>query len=379
MVGHIGITVSIYGVGIVIPLQRDLGISYLGSDMFRIRYSAFCYGVVDGSNRQILPPIYAGIHSYYKGYFAVALARSQKDYEQAVKDNAACDNYDALHGTGDNSLNEAYLTMGIVDAAGNAYTSFEHDSATLSSISSAGHVELDKWNGGHKWINPLASIGWTVEHYIKTYDHEKIYLKDLTPTGKTASDILRERGVTLPGMDSIPTIPAAGGFTDVKSSDYFADAVSWAIGKNITNGTSATTFSPEKTCTNAEILTFLWRAAGKPGCTSGIVVPFDLAPNQWYTIAILWATEKGMIDRDFQLDAPCTRSGAVKYIWQAMGSPDPVASSTLTDVPSGADYSSAAAWAIEAGVTKGTGDGQFSPTETCTRGQIVTFLHRAMG
>lgn len=180
------------------------------------------------------------------------------------------------------------------------------------------------------------------------------------------------------GASDTPT-PSASSFTDVSPTAYYADAVKWAVEKNITNGTSTTTFSPEKACTNAEILTFLWRAAGEPGISSEIVVYFDLAPNQWYTVAILWATEKGIISRDFQLDAPCTRSSAVKYIWQAKGSPDPAAPSAFTDVPAGADYSPAVAWAIEAGVTKGTGGGKFSPADTCTRGQIVTFLHRAMG
>ena len=367
-----------YGVGVIIPCQRDVGISYLGSDLFRIRYSAFCYGLVDKNNNQILAPIYAGILGFQDGYYIVSLAKSQKDYQQAIKENCACDNYDSLHGTGDNSLNEAYLTMGIVDKNGNAYTSFEHDSVYFFN----GKAELEKWNGGHEWFHPYANSPQLapIKHYVKTYDTETVPLTSLTPTGKTALDILRERGVTLPGMaDNVSSAPSVGGFTDVKSSDYFADAVLWAVEKNITSGTSKTTFSPNNTCSNAEILTFLWCTNGSPEPTAAN--PFaDVKTTDYFYKAALWAAEKGLVSGStFGANTDCTRAMTMKYMWKAAGSPAPAGKADFTDVPGNADYAQAVAWAVENNITSGTGGSNFSPAATCTRGQIVTFLHRAMG
>lgn len=173
-----------------------------------------------------------------------------------------------------------------------------------------------------------------------------------------------------------PSEPTAPSFTDVPAGEYYAAPVSWAISKGITNGTSTTTFSPDDKCTEAQILTFLWRASGKPAPSGQRPAWVDAA----YQDAVLWASNKGMIDlAGFNPGKPCTRANAVKFIWQAQGSPSPSAASTFTDVAKGADYAAAVSWAVEENVTKGTSTTTFSPGDTCTRGQIVTFLHRAMG
>ena len=173
-------------------------------------------------------------------------------------------------------------------------------------------------------------------------------------------------------------IPAAvGGFTDVQENAYYADAVLWAVDGGVTSGTSATTFSPDSTCTTAEVLTFLWRASGSPAASGGN--PYaDVPAGAYYEQAALWAGEEGLVSGSaFGGGAPCTRADAVTYLWRLAGQPS-AGAADFADVPAGADFAPAVAWAVEQGVTTGTGGDRFSPDTTCTRGQIMTFLYRAL-
>ncbi len=169
--------------------------------------------------------------------------------------------------------------------------------------------------------------------------------------------------------------PAESGnpFTDVASDAYYADAVKWAVEKNITAGTTATTFAPNNTCTTAQILTFLWRANGSPApAGSHAAVP----TGKYYTDAANWALEKGLTDA-FSADTPATRAATVTYLWKLAGKPAADAAA-FTDVDAGAEYAQAVAWAVKEGITSGTSATTFAPDNTCTRGQIVTFLYRDM-
>lgn len=180
-------------------------------------------------------------------------------------------------------------------------------------------------------------------------------------------------------LSSTATIAAkVGGFNDVLESDYYADSVQWAVDDNITSGTSATTFSPNATCTTAQILTFLWRAKGSPEPADGEALPFnDIKESDYYYKAALWAKENGLVSGiTFNGNAPCTRASTMTYMWKLAGSPS-ASNSSFTDVSSTADYSQAVAWAVKQGITAGTSATTFSPDQTCTRGQIVTFLYRA--
>ena len=176
-----------------------------------------------------------------------------------------------------------------------------------------------------------------------------------------------------------PSVPTVGGFSDVTTNDYYADAVLWAVEQKITSGTSKTTFSPDATCSKAQILTFLWRANGSPEPTAAN--PFtDIKTTDYFYKAALWAAEKSLVSgSNFGANTDCTRAMTVEYLWKAAGSPTPSAKASFTDVPINADYAQTVAWAVEKGITSGTGGGTFSHNPTCTRGQIVTFLHRAMG
>ena len=183
----------------------------------------------------------------------------------------------------------------------------------------------------------------------------------------------RESGAPLGG----PYLQETVRFDDVATDAYYAKPVSWAVEQGITSGTSKTTFSPSQNCTVAQILTFLWRSNGSPKPTGSI--PFsDVKSSDYYADAAAWAYEKGMVSGGtFGGNTPCTRSMAVTYMWKAAGSPS-AGTASFTDVPSGADYAQAVAWAVEKGVTSGTSSTTFSPDSICTRGQIVTFLCRGL-
>ena len=168
-------------------------------------------------------------------------------------------------------------------------------------------------------------------------------------------------------------------FTDVASDAYYANAVAWAVEKKITSGTSDTQFSPDINCTRAQILTFLWRAVGSPKAT--VNNPFtDVKSTDYYYDAAIWAYEKGMVEKgEFNADTPCTRSSTVTYLWKNAGSPSASKKSSFKDVSSGADYAKAVSWAVKSNITSGISATEFGPDNICSRGQIVTFLNRALG
>ena len=154
---------------------------------------------------------------------------------------------------------------------------------------------------------------------------------------------------------------------------YYDDSMAWAVENGITQSTGSAGITPDTVCTHVRALTMLWRAAGEPVSTAA--VPIDIDEATWYAGALRWASEKGMIDRSFQMNASCTRADAVTYIWKAFGSPK-TASAKFTDVSTNASYASAVSWAVKSGITNGTGENIFSPHKNCTQAQIVTFLYR---
>lgn len=169
-------------------------------------------------------------------------------------------------------------------------------------------------------------------------------------------------------------------FVDVKTGDYFYDAVLWAVEKGITNGTSAETFSPEDPCTRAQIVTFLWRAAGLPVVNYAMDLS-DVAGDAYYAEAVRWALSEGITtgtsDHTFSPDAVCTREQAVTFLYRAAGSPAVSGESAFEDVGADAYYARAVAWAAQNGVTNGISQALFGTGNDCTRAQIVTFLYRA--
>ena len=169
-------------------------------------------------------------------------------------------------------------------------------------------------------------------------------------------------------------------FTDVPAGSYYEDAVIWAVDKGITTGTSATTFNPNGICTRAQAVTFLWRAAGSPEPETRAMPFTDVPAGSYYYDAVLWAVEngitKGTSDTTFSPDATCSRAQIVAFLWRSEKSPAAGTANPFADVKSTAYYADAVLWAVENDITKGTTNTTFSPDADCTRAQIVTFLWR---
>ena len=173
----------------------------------------------------------------------------------------------------------------------------------------------------------------------------------------------------------------ANPFTDVKEGEYFCEPVLWAAESGITMGTTPTTFGPEETCTRAQVVTFLWRAKGQPEPASKVCPFDDVKPEDYFYKAVLWAVENGITagtdPGKFSPEDPCTRAQVATFLWRAKGEPEPKSLvSVFSDVAQSEYYYDAVLWAVEKGITQGTGGGKFSPDESCTRAQIVTFLFR---
>ncbi len=174
--------------------------------------------------------------------------------------------------------------------------------------------------------------------------------------------------------------PVTNPFTDVSESDYFYDAVLWAVENGITNGTSPTTFRPNAPVTRAQMVTFLWRAHGSPAATGEN--PFaDVKEGDYYYDAVLWAAANGVTNgttaTTFAPEAPVTRAQAVTFQWRAAGSPEATGES-FDDVAADAYYTGAVTWAVEQGITNGTSTDTFSPDVVVSRAQAVTFLYREL-
>ena len=169
------------------------------------------------------------------------------------------------------------------------------------------------------------------------------------------------------------------GFADVPANAYFADAVKWAVDKGITNGLPDTMFGPYESCTRAQIVTFLWRAAGSPEPKTASSFT-DVPASAYYAKAVAWAVENGitngMTATMFAPDATCTRGQSVTFLYRALKG-TASGSTNFTDVASNAFYADAVNWAVASDVTNGTSDTTFSPNADCTRAEIVTFLYRA--
>ena len=169
-------------------------------------------------------------------------------------------------------------------------------------------------------------------------------------------------------------------FADIKVSDYYCDAVKWAVEQGITNGTTDTTFSPNEGCTRGQMVTFLWRAAGSPEPTGKTNLFTDVKADAYYYKALLWAIENGITtgttDTTFSPDEICARGQMAAFLYRSAKSPAVTGSTSFTDVETDVYYRDAVAWAFQQGITKGATDTTFAPDETCTRGQMVTFLYR---
>lgn len=226
--------------------------------------------------------------------------------------------------------------------------------------------------------NALSDVAFLASRYAKTGETVYIPFTIYARYGTTGTGTRQ-----LTGTVAIK-IGQTMNFIDVKTTDYFYNSVKWAVGKNITNGTSSTTFSPYKSCTRAEIVTFLWRAAGSPEPTT-TRNPFrdvNAVTHSSYYKAILWASQKGITSGTsttaFSPDQVCTRAQIVTFLYRYAGQPSGYYSNPFKDVgaTSEASYYNAILWASGKGITTGSSPTTFSPYASCNRAEAVTFLYR---
>ena len=251
-------------------------------------------------------------------------------------------------------------------------------------------IEVDKdiRNGEVTANRRYAERGDTVTITVKPDDGFK--LDDLTVTDKNGKELkLTDKGngkytFTMPAgkveinaafVKEVETSP----FSDVSTSAYYYEAVKWAQEKGITGGIGNGLFGPNQPCTRAQIVTFLWRAAGSPEPKTMSSFA-DVSMDAYYAKAVAWAVENGITtgtgDGKFSPDATCTRAQSVTFLFRAIGKLV-VSKAEFSDVLADSYYANAVDWAVENGVTNGIGDGLFGPNNSCTRAQIVTFLFRA--
>ena len=253
------------------------------------------------------------------------------------------------------------------------------------SVSAPGHI-----TGGALSTTPSAAVkGSTVTITAKPdngYRLDKLTVIDQSGNRLSLSDQGNGKYTFIMPAGKVSVEPvfapikAQPEFKDVEKDSYYHDAVHWALEKGITEGTSTDTFSPGASCTRAQMVTFLWRAAGSPGPKSAANPFKDINESDYYYSAILWAIENGITSGTgagtFSPTATVTRGQTVTFLHRAAGSPL-AGSSGFNDVSDGAYYAKAVAWAAENGITSGTGSNKFAPNADCTRSQIVTLLYRA--
>ena len=282
-------------------------------------------------------------------------------------------------------------------ASGNYTIRYEDGKLTVSTRPSSGGshassytVSVDKTENGAITVSPKsASKGDTVTITVKP--DSGYQLDDLTVTDKNGKELkLTDKGngkynFTMPAsrveinvafVKEVETSP----FSDVSTSAYYYEAVKWAQEKGITGGVGNGLFGPNQPCTRAQIVTFLWRAAGSPA-PKDMSSFADVPADAFYAKAVAWAVENGITsgtsDGKFSPDATCTRAQSVTFLYRASGAPAVSGSAAFSDVVADAYYASAVKWAEKSGITGGIGGGLFGSDNNCTRAQIVTFLFRA--
>lgn len=240
-------------------------------------------------------------------------------------------------------------------------------------------VEIHSFDG-------TLTITLTVSNLSKISDPHVLHILTDGTKEYYAPDRISGNTITVKGVRNLSTfavipgseVPQTNPFTDVTTSDYYYDAVLWAVANGVTNGSSATTFSPNVAVSRAQMVTFLWRVHGSPEATG--TNPFtDVSTSDYYYDAVLWAVANGVTNgtsaTTFSPDTPVTRAQAVTFQWRAAGSPV-VSGSSFGDVAADAYYVNAVTWAVANGITNGTGGNTFSPDVVVSRAQAVTFLYR---
>ena len=242
------------------------------------------------------------------------------------------------------------------------------------------------FDGAVNVLDYVAEDYMVLANYVESFPvDETTGLPTITADNSPYGETTGEGRITLVTEKEEEPKPVENPFIDVKEGAFYFEPVLWAVEKGITTGTTATTFAPDAFCTRAQIVTFLWRNAGSPEPKTTENPFTDVKEGTFYYKAVLWAVENGITTgvskTAFAPDKACTRAEAVTFLWRAEGKPEhddkELTDYPFTDTDGKAYYADAILWAITEGVTNGKGNGIFAPDEACTRGQIVTLLFRA--
>ena len=260
-----------------------------------------------------------------------------------------------------------------------------------------GYTDVRYHIEGYEWYKDGEKLEYSEDGPVPNAKYElRIKLKPWNDYVFAGAETVRVNGaLTTVTRNGDGTVTAAlsfyalGGienpFEDVQESDYYYDAILWAClhEPTITKGVDDTHFAPMEPCTRGQVVTFLWRAAGAPDPTSTDNPFTDVKQGAFYYSAMLWAVEKeitkGTGDGKFSPNDTCTRGQIVTFLWRFAGKPEPSAANPFIDVAAGSYCYKPVLWAVEEGVTKGVTPTTFCPNDPCTRGQVVTFLYRLLG
>ncbi|MBR4077143.1 MAG: S-layer homology domain-containing protein, partial [Oscillospiraceae bacterium] len=203
-----------------------------------------------------------------------------------------------------------------------------------------------------------------------------------TPTAKPTPTPTAKPTPTPTAKPTPTPVPVENPFKDVSEQDWYYNPVMWAKENEVTGGKTADTFAPNESCTRAQVVTFLWAAAGKPEPKSSVNPFDDVADDAWYLKPVLWAVENGITSgiskREFGPEQTCTRAQVVTFLYASAGKPAPTSSNIpFTDVSAADWFVNPVLWAVENHITGGIGNNMFGPNDTCTRAQVVTFLYKA--
>ena len=322
-------------------------------------------------------------------------AASGKNVVKIIQDNGAVNMTATPFTKGDGaSYSLVVKATGYQDLTFTVTTAKKSNSGSGSSSSgssgSSYAVSAPSTKNGDVTVSPKnASKGDRVTVTVtpdKGYELDKLTVKDASGNKLKLTDKGNGKYTfTMPGSKVTVSAEfveeqAASIFVDVPADAYYAKAVEWAVKKGITNGKANGLFGSNDPCTRGQIVTFLWRAAGSPALKGTVKVPSDVLPGSYCYDAVAWALENGitngMADGTFGVNNTCTRGQSVTLLYRALGKA-PTTVNGFTDVAADAFCADAVAWAVESGVTNGTSASAFSPNAGCTRAQIVTFLYRA--
>ena len=237
-------------------------------------------------------------------------------------------------------------------------------------------ITVDSENGTYSAVLPNRTVSYT---FTANYDESTNYTATSAKCEVSVTRRYSSSTTVTPEPTPEPTPEETVKFADVSTSAYYYDAVQWAVENGVTDGVSATLFAPYEPCTRGQIVTFLWRAAGSPEPKTASSFA-DVPASAYYAKAVAWAVENGITngvtDTAFAPDATCTRGQSVTFLYRALKG-TASGSASFTDVKSDAFYADAVNWAVASDVTNGTSNTTFSPNADCTRAEIVTFLYRA--